>query len=692
MNEVKNAVRADIEGLLAEQEDHPVHARIEVRWDEEWSLTALPVQIGQRRATMRPQDVLEFVDERRAMIRDERHDPYRHGYEPAIWRETDWRLAELRVAKPGEPCILGVLGGNGGGKSRYVSHRFDVALVENENWFGLQLAFDETGSREIPQAYIYQYLPVEFRPDTGKLKKTVKTKLTYNTANGFTDNTFALSSGSRTVFKFFGGGDVNAMEGLRPHVVWADEMVPPDWVRAALRRLMTHAEGSKKLVPGLKVALAERAKLLAMPPDQMRPGEREALLKALWEKHLRPILGQLFQGVCVISFTPKNGYTRTVAMLTADAVPLMEVEAELLPRMKGGVLLGYEKVPRVQFNDAENAIIVYFHIYDNPFGGNWEAQKKDLVKKSREEILWRAYGVATRLVGVQLPLLCKAAHLRPELQMLKVGTWYHIVDPCSDGRNWFMVWAKVSPNPGGDPIVWFHREWPQPDDWIVAGGIGNPGMWAVMEDSGKADGKKKASENKTDGQRGPAQTNWGFGFQQYADEIERVEKELGRLERRIAGDAEWEKSEARIHVRAGCRIMDSRSANTETMLHGRSLTLIQVMDAYGLHFYPAGRDSGAEAGQTYVKEGVHMMNNRIYYDVDQVELLPEGIYAFHGKAPSVFISEVCKNLWFCATNWTGLGGGANPMKDPVDVFRYAIIANPQHIAKRRAGSNVPFGY
>jgi len=290
---------------------------------------------------------------------------------------------------------------------------------------------------------------------------------------------------------------------------------------------------------------------------------------------------------------------------------------------------------------------------------------------------------------------------------LKEGTWYHVVDPCSDGRAWAMGWAKVSPNPVGDPIIWFHREWPQPDDWIEEAGVGNPGMWAVIEDGGKADGRKKSGENRTDGQRGPAQTNPtlnSLGYDQYAAEIERVEKELWQLERRVHGDVQWQQSEGRIWIPSGCRIMDSHAANKESMLHGASQTLIQIMDAYQLHFFPAGRDSGAEAGQTYVKEGVGMMNHRLFYDDSKVELVelpgelskegkPTMVYAFHGRAPTLFISETCKNLLFCAQHWTGLGGGSNPLKDFVDVIRYLVIANPKHLPRRKRGSvgTVPWG-
>lgn len=700
-------IRSELEAILAEQAAHPVHARLAVRWEEPWTVDALPVSMGARRLTLGLGEVLDLVDERARMLDDEVRDPYRHGFEPAIWRETDWRLAELRVANPGRPCILGVMGANGGGKSRYVAHRYDVCMVENDNCLGFQLSLDEDGSREVPQAYIYDYLPVEFRTESGKLKKTVKTKLSYNRVNGFTDNTFGLPNASRTMFKFYGGGDVNSMEGPRPWIVWADEMVPTDWVRAAMRRLMTYAERTHETVPALRVALAARAKILAVPPDQWKPGAMQAALDECWRIHLRPLLAKLFIGVCVISFTPKNGYTKTIAMLTNNAVNLVEVDADLLPLTKNGEVVGYEKVPRVQYNAKEVAMLVYFHFEDNPFGANAAAQRQDLRGRPREEILWRAYGVAVRLQGVQLPMLSRAAHVRPWLQMLKDGTWYHVVDPCSDGRCWAMAWAKVSPNPVGDPIIWFHREWPQPYDWIEEGNVGTPGMWADLEESGKADGRKKSMENRTDGSRGPAQTNPilnSLGYDHYAREIARVENELLKLERRVAGHADWAQSEGGIYIPSGCRIMDSRAANTETMQHGEAQTLIQIMDAYEVHsrklrFYSAGRDSGAEQGSTTIKEGIGQIKHRLFYDEQKVELVelpgelcadgkPMMVYKFSGRGPTLLFSEQCVNMLFCAQNWTGLGGGSNPLKDFIDLIRYLVIANPRHYdiegIKRRA--------
>lgn len=672
---MKDALQQHLEPILADQVEHPVYPVARVLWEEPHDMGSLAVAIGARVLRWSPEQLFSFMDDRRDVIEDEMRDPYRYGYEPAIWRESDWRLAELRVANPGDPIIFGVLGGNGSGKSYYGASRFDMAMVENDDWLCWQHSLDEDSSREVPQRIIYSYLPEEYRPDTGKLKKTAKTKLSYNKVNGFTDNTFGLDNSSRSVFKFYGAGDVNALEGPRPDFAWADEMVPADWVEGSCRRLVTKAGKTLAIIPALTKALEARKAIIAEfghVPEMM-----QEKLKALWKAQLRPILPKLLQGVCLVTFTPKNGYTQTVAMLTSKARTLEETEAELLPITREGQIIGYEKVPRVMWNDAEKrpTAVMFFHIYDNPFGGNWESQKKTLAKMSRTDKMWQAYGVATKIAGAWLTKFKNSAHVRPLSMLPKEGTWFHVVDPCTDGRNWFMIWAKVCPNPIGKPLIWVAREWPMQGDWIVAGNVGNPGPWAVLDSTGSADGRKKSSALKADGERGPAQMHWGLGFREMADEIERVEKELYRLE--------TGKEDGRLEILDGNRIMDSRGGNTESQNHSDSETLITTMEEYGLYFYPAGRDSGASVGTTKIGEGVQMINDRLFYDDEQAELMPSGYYKFHGRAPSVYMADTCQNLIFAASIWTGQDGLKGATKDPIDTLRYLVISNPRHIDKER---------
>lgn len=642
---MSSPIAEHLRALIAAQPDDPVEPRIEAALRPDG---LVDVTVAGVTRTVTPDRVLDFTEGRKRTIANRNEDPYRYGWEPEVWRETDWRIAELRCQFPGEPIIVAALGGNGSSKTWYAAKRTAMAMVENHDWLVWQFALEEKTSRETPQRYTYRSLPTEYRTETGKLKKGASTKLAYNEANGFTDNTFSLGNKCRLNFIFY-NSNIKALEGPRPDFAWADEEIPKQWIETVMGRLITKAGFSRALVPRLREALAARA---AGDP-------------AAYERLLRPLVPSLLQGVLLITFTPRSGYTPAVGLLVNDAVTVHEVPAEILPRMKEGQPDGFEMVPRLKWNHKEKAAILYFHVYDNVFGGNWEAMKSQLSTKSREEKLWKAYGVAVKTAGVQFPLFSRAAHVRSLDRLPKEGTWYHIADPCDRGRPWFMLWAKVDVH--GNKFI--AREWPQPGDWIDANDIGDPGMWAIQ-----SEGKKH------DGDRGPAQGSWGLGFRQMAEEIERVERELFREERRLAGDPDWREAKGRIAIaqECGCRIMDGRVANTETQTHGESETIIQIMERYGLSFVSAGRDSGAEQGTTTVREGVAMIVDALNYDTKLAEIQPDGTLRFDGRAPTLIVASQCENTVWCMQNWTGRDGGEGASKDPVDTVRYLVIAGPMH--------------
>jgi len=640
-----DALRQHLESLLSTQRPHAVYPCLGIDWEQPYDITQCTAVVGGVAQVMSVARLLKLIEDRDLTMRREAADPYRYGFEPEVWRETDWDLAALRCAFPGQPITMAVLGGNGSSKTWYAAKRLAWAMHENENWLCWQFAEEEKTSREVPQQWTYASLPEELRPDTGKHKKNARTKMTYNAVNGFTDNSFGLDNRSRCNFIFY-NSNIKALEGPRPNFCWADELIPVEFMSTCRDRLLTKAGNTTAIVPALAHAIAQRD---AGDPDA-------------WEKYLRPLIPRLMEGVLLITFTPKYGYTPTVAKLEGKSVIKKAVPAELLPTPTG-----FESVPRLRWNAEEKAIIRYFHVYDNPFGGNWQAMKSVLAKEGRAVKLWKAYGVAVKTIGVQFPLFSREAHVREISWLPKTGTWYHIADPVA-GRNWFMIWAKVCPQPGGEDLIFVAREWPQPGDWIEANQIGDPGEWA-----------ENGNGKKADGVPGPAQLCWGLGYQQIADEIARVEKELYQLEQKMAGDAGWATAEGRITLHDGCRIMDGRAGNTETTTHGESLTLIQIMSGkYGLDFAPAGRDSGAEQGKTTIREGVGMITDRLNYDSALATLQPSGVLAFGGKSPSLIIADRCANLIDAMAHWTGRDGGEGARKDPIDCIRYLTIANPRH--------------
>ena len=320
-------------------------------------------------------------------------------------------------------------------------------------------------------------------------------------------------------------------------------------------------------------------------------------------------------GLLHVTFTPVAGYTPTVASVLNGAVTTEEAEAELLPKMSGE---GFEMVPLTQQPLARNAGIVYFHTAENPFG-NYPAMKVVLEGKNKETILCRAYGVATKSRVSRFPRFRDDVHVIDPDSVPDDGTDYHVVDPCS-GRNWYMIWVRVDVR----ERIFVYREWPPVDSYIR--GVGVVGPWALP------------SASKHDGDKGDAQTSFGWGIQEYKEEIERLENGRPISE----------------------RFMDSRYASSATMTREGTTTLLEECLDVGLEFKSADGRS--------IDEGVDLINNALAYDPDK----PVGT----GNEPRLYISSDCANVIYSLKEWTGADGNKGASKDPLDCLRYALAASP----------------
>lgn len=284
-------------------------------------------------------------------------------------------------------------------------------------------------------------------------------------------------------------------------------------------------------------------------------------------------------------------------------------------------IIGYEKVPLVQQPVIRNGVVVYFHTEGNPYG-NYESLKVVLEGKNRETILCRAYGVPLKSRVSRFPKFRDDVHVIDADRVPKDGTNYQIVDPCS-GRNWFMIWVRVDVR--GRLII--YREWPPADRYIS--GVGVVGPWATP------------SANKHDGDAGDAQKSFGWGLNEYKEELARIE----------AGEVIFE------------RRMDSRYAASTTLALNGTTTLLEECMSIGLDFLPT---SGEQ-----IDEGVDLINNLLSYDIDK----PVG----SDNEPRLFISRDCTNVIYALKEWTGADGRKGALKDVIDVIRYAALADLQYM-------------
>lgn len=626
----------------------------------------------------------------------EKEDPFTHGFEPAIWHVVDDLLCDGKKVLLIDPNgvdvpkeILGAAevlctGSNRSSKSEFAAKK--CMKVLNAAQDGRGWSFADTGPISIArqQPLFWKYMPLAIRQAagaSGKFKAGNIGNVTYSRKNGFTEQTFVLTNGAQHWFKNY-AQDIENVEGDQLDVIWLDEGAKPELVKTLRFRL----------------------------------GDRGGLL--------------------IVTFTPiDESYTAIVNEYDKGSRTVLEVPAPLLPikaprlnpksesrnpneesgkltasptEDSGMEVVGYEKVPRVKVagpgsDGNQRANIVYFHITDNPYFGfnarprpgesvTYGAERfyKMLQGATRSKILSRAYGVATRAAGNQFPKFTEAVHVIEPDRVPRVGTNYHIVDPCP-GRNWFMIWWRVDRR--GRRYI--YREWPShghPEAYIP--GIGDPGPWALP-------GSTASGKVVHDGVRGPAQNPFGWGLSRYKEEILRLEGRTSEKRKAESGNAEIEEAEKKPLWKRGAkknplpagkidqdheqehdqekgeniieRWMDSRYGNAPTQTREGSETIITQMDEKeGMTFLAA---SGKEIG-----EGVALVNDLLDYDAGR----PIGEYSpemNRVNEPMLFVSRNCPNVIYALREWTGKDGQHGACKDPVDTLRYGVLEDLDYVGE-----------
>jgi phage terminase large subunit-like protein len=606
----------------------------------------LPTQEEAR--AMGPDRFGAVILERARRMQLELDDPLEYGYKPPIWHVADelledgkevvlidpaWDVEDPAIRRIRPPDFLKeavrrrelglgpvkitgrrelfISGANGASKSEYAARKLSRILQKIPK--ALTWAFHETEKESIDrqQPLFVRYLPPKIRQivlATGRYKQGAIANVSWTQKNGFTEKSFVLPSGSQHTFKFY-KQEEQTVEGAQLHGAWCDELVPLELISTLRFRLMKH------------------------------------------------------RGILLITFTPIKGWTPSYQEYAEGSNVLLEVDASRLPiKDKTGQETGeFEKVPRVAIAGPGSlgnlkANILWMHSDDNLF-----LDKKELDEvlrgATRQTVLERGYGVATKAFANQFPRFNRNVHVIGPDRIPKEGTDYHYVDPC-EGRNWFQIWLRVDPR--GRMFV--RREWPSyghPAAYLP--GIGEMGPWALP--GAAADGKP-----------GPAQDPLGWTLSQYAAEIDRLEERPALPEGSQGSISNFQRRMTEGEKIAD-RWMDSRAGNRPTQSKDHYTTLIEQMADLDFDFRPA---SGQAIG-----EGVSLINNALGYD-DQV---PIGVYSptlARVNEPMLFVSSECPNLIYALQNWTGKDGLKGACKDPVDVLRYAMESEPIYIGNEQA--------
>ena len=369
----------------------------------------LPTQEEARAMGM--EQLSEVLHQREELIQQSKKDPFHYGIEPDHWKLADDVLAECDE--------LLILGGNRSGKSAYAAKRVVKCINDVPEANVLCMHTTASTSVEQQQQYVWDNIPSEWK----QAKKGKVTNLTFSKKGGFTESCCVAPNGSRIFFRNYSQSlESGILEGSEWDLVWADELVPADFISSLRFRLTTRA---KKPVPNYPKGYPWRGLL--------------------------------------VTFTPVTGYTPTVReFLDGATTERWEwADSDLLDR---------ERVPIIQQPLKSNAKVIYFWSEWNKFN-DYSQLKRTLQNDPKTKILMRAYGLPTKIQSGQFPRF-DSTHIVNDEQIPSEGTNYHIVDP-SHGKNWVMIWVRVAP----DGKCFVYREWPSQIRSIQ--GVGMAGEWAV---------------------------------------------------------------------------------------------------------------------------------------------------------------------------------------------------------------------
>lgn len=268
------------------------------------------------------------------------------------------------------------------------------------------------------------------------------------------------------------------------------------------------------------------------------------------------------------------------------------------------------RVPYYQENFDKNTAIVYFHSKDNPWSGYQTLLEQCESKGDDNYTLTALYGVPTKTVASLFPRFQPAINVVPHAELM--------------GRIKETTRYMVIDPAGSKPwfMVWIavdatdtwyvYREWPgvEHGDWAMERG----GKWVAGE----------ACKQKL-----------GYGVKDYVDLINELEE----------GETIME------------RIIDPRmGAAKYSAEHGGQSDYINDLEKADMIVVPA---PGIEE-----EPGIQAIQDKLAYDTKKP------IDA--NNRPKFYISDQCENIILALQEYDG-SSREHPLKDPIDVLRYAAV-------------------
>ncbi len=645
----------------------------------------------------------KYMLDRDDAIMKEQADRYRYGWEPPMWKvpdvllglpcfdpgfadrlhkEFDWTweqfskalLKHLGFDEPVRICMVN--GGNRGGKSEWAAKRVNQILLHKKGRRGWCLHSNSDMSIDYQQILLWRYMPPELQALNPTRSKQVY--LSYKEATGFGggggSHKYIFPGGSNNSFKFY-SMEIRSQEGGEVDVIWDDEFVPASWVetqkfRVATRKgiimiTFTPVDGYTPCVKVFHEGATTTKESIAFLCDEDEKGVDEARVLGFQDRAAYDAAYKEYENA--------DGSSYTLGPASRGEDPLDWLKGvPSQPAVPEG--RKFAKVPRVmrcagELDDGKmkyNRAVVFFHSSDNPYGNPSEvaAMVRGATNGTKK---MRFYGLAEKLVQNRFPLFDHDIHVigddmiprfpadHPRAGELD-GTLYQIADPAS-GRNMAMGWFLANRY-----AHYMLREWPS---GYPIPGVGVPGPWAVPSDN----------PNRFDGDRGPAQKPFGFGFKQLKKEIARLEGWdcYDRGERKDDAIKKWKpgkNTKEKVHR----RYCDSRALNDKHLENHRAVTLQSDWQRWGVRYERASGARG-KPGDIDDNTGVQEITDALSYDVT----LPIDFY----NRPKLYIHESCINAIFALLTWTGEDGQSGACKDFIDLIRYYFMSDCRFVDPKK---------
>lgn len=501
-----------------------------------------------------------------------------------MWRRIDLAMARKRLEHPGKVLQLLVTGGKRPGKTEGITRRVLANfLYTPESWVWALHETDVT-SRTIQQKRVEKFLPMELKPESGKLKKDKVTKFTYTAGTGFTGAMFHLKWLCRDEngAEFEGGGEFDfrfykqeesTFQGSELTAATSDELIPLNLAKTVVDRLATRAADTAR--PAFLSRIRHAVELL----------ERgEELPVAL--------LGAIYHSVHGISFTPAEGWTATVSHFLSGAEKQeMEVSPDLIH--KPGV--SDPSVPRFAQPPDPTKLVAYLFTSDNLVKPAYPALRETYKNATEREVRISLHGDVDKDWQSTFHAF-GPRHVKTFGDVPNEGTVYEVIDPAG-AKPWVICHFMV--DVAGRH--WQLQEWPCPCIPIEGR---MPGAWAIVSES-----------EKRNGDAGPGQKlRLDFTRADWVRLIWQLRARLFVKLTAVHGDhlkvrferrsVEWKEKPLWSMKEAGfvipeVTLMDSRYAQVRTETRGMSTTLLEAMmdEENGVPMDPAPGDPIHEGNQ-----------------------------------------------------------------------------------------------